>query len=98
LDHLSESMNKVIVAPIHQSKGLEFLTVFISGAVDGFIPIFHASDAEEEKRLFYVAMTRPKHSLFVTGFKEYVNQYGRVFPKSMTPFVWQIDSALVKKC
>jgi len=98
LDHLSESMDKVIVAPIHQSKGLEFLIVFISGAVDGFIPIFHASDVEEEKRLFYVAMTRPKHSLFITGFKEYVNQYGRAFPKTITPFVWQIDSALVKKC
>lgn len=98
LDHLSESMDKTIVAPIHQSKGLEFQTVFIAGAVDGFIPIFHASDAEEEKRLFYVAMTRPKRSLFVTGFQEYVNQYGRAFRKSMTPFVWQIDSALVEKC
>ena len=93
LDHLSESSNKVIVAPIHQSKGLEFRTVFIAGAVDGFIPIFNASDIEEEKRLFYVAMTRPKQLLYVTGSKVYL-----YFRKRMTPFLSHIDSAFVECC
>ena len=93
LDHLSENMDKVIVAPIHQSKGLEFRAVFIAGAVDGFIPIFNASDIEEEKRLFYVAMTRPKQLLYVTGSKVYGN-----YRKRMTPFLSHIDSALVERC
>lgn len=98
LDHLSESMNKVIIAPIHQSKGLEFQTVFIAGAVDGLMPIFQSGDLEEEKRLFYVAMTRPKKLLYVTGFKVYANQYGRAFPKIMTPFLSMIDGDLLQRC
>lgn len=96
LDHLSENENKVIVAPIHQSKGLEFSSVFIAGAVDGFMPIFNSQDIEEEKRLFYVAMTRPRKNLFITGFKEYVTKKGFVVQKSMTPFMEFIDGRLLE--
>jgi len=95
LDHLSESENKVIVAPIHQSKGLEFSSVFIAGAVDGFIPHFKAEDMEEEKRLFYVAMTRPKENLLITGSKQYITNRGHVIEKDMTPFLGYIESDLM---
>jgi DNA helicase-2/ATP-dependent DNA helicase PcrA len=98
LDHLSESADKVIVAPIHQSKGLEFKSVFIAGAVDGFIPVFRASDVEEEKRLFYVAMTRARNALHVTGFRQYVTDRGYVFEKTMTPFLRHIDPAFLDEC
>lgn len=98
IDHLSAKSNKVIVAPIHQSKGLEFKSVFIAGAVDGFIPIFNSSDMEEEKRLFYVAMTRPKKHLFISGFQVYVTEGGCRYPKSMTPFLRHVDTSLIEWC
>ncbi len=91
LDHLVDRSNNVLVAPIHQSKGLEFKSVFIAGAVDGFIPIFRGDNLEEEKRLFYVAITRAKRNLFITGFRQYKN-----FNKKMTPFLDYIDRKLIE--
>ncbi|MCX5813383.1 MAG: UvrD-helicase domain-containing protein [Proteobacteria bacterium] len=91
LDHLVDRSNNILVAPIHQSKGLEFKSVFIAGAVDGFIPIFRGDNLEEEKRLFYVAITRAKRNLFITGFRQYKN-----FNKKMTPFLDYIDRELIE--
>lgn len=53
---------------IHQSKGLEFGTVFVANLVEGVIPYQRAiteGDIEEETRLFYVAMTRAKDRLYL---------------------------------
>ncbi|KFZ42620.1 ATP-dependent helicase [Anoxybacillus sp. KU2-6(11)] len=60
---------------IHRSKGLEFPVVYIIGAVDGLLPHDYALEAyrngdvaplEEERRLFYVAITRAKERLFIS--------------------------------
>jgi DNA helicase-2/ATP-dependent DNA helicase PcrA len=61
---------------LHSAKGLEFDAVFIVGAEDGMLPHrravedhVHASEdaaLEEERRLFYVGMTRARHRLFIT--------------------------------
>ena len=63
---------KVNLMTIHASKGLEFPVVFIAGTEEGLIP--HArsveengGDVEEERRLFYVAITRAKDKLFITS-------------------------------
>ena len=63
---------KVNLMTIHASKGLEFPVVFIAGAEDGIIP--HArsieeseENIEEERRLFYVAITRAQHKLFISA-------------------------------
>lgn len=63
---------KVSLMTIHASKGLEFPVVFIVGAEDGIIP--HArsieegeENIEEERRLFYVAITRAQDKLFITS-------------------------------
>jgi DNA helicase-2/ATP-dependent DNA helicase PcrA len=63
---------KVNLMTIHASKGLEFPVVFIAGAEDGIIP--HArsleegdGNIEEERRLFYVAITRARDKLFITS-------------------------------
>ncbi|MFC2281616.1 MAG: 3'-5' exonuclease, partial [Treponema socranskii subsp. buccale] len=57
---------------IHASKGLEFPVVFIAGAEEGLMP--HArsveetdGDVEEERRLFYVAITRARDKLLITS-------------------------------
>ncbi|MFA6856891.1 MAG: 3'-5' exonuclease, partial [Treponema sp.] len=63
---------KVNLMTIHASKGLEFPVVFIAGAEEGLIP--HArsveengGDVEEERRLFYVAITRARDKLIITS-------------------------------
>jgi DNA helicase-2/ATP-dependent DNA helicase PcrA len=70
IDLLSAEENQVVAITIHQAKGLEFDTVFIAGAVDNELPTYFAiknGDLEEEKRLFYVALTRAKERLFISG-------------------------------
>lgn len=64
---------KVAVMTGHVSKGLEFPYVFVSGLVDGILPSSHAEESgkkgmEEERRLFYVAMTRAKRYLCISTF------------------------------
>jgi DNA helicase-2/ATP-dependent DNA helicase PcrA len=60
----------VTLMTVHAAKGLEFNTVFVSGMEEGLFP--HQGmgdekrDEEEERRLFYVAMTRAKERLFLT--------------------------------
>lgn len=67
----------VTVATMHSSKGLEFHTVFILDANEGIIPHKKAvlpEDIEEERRLFYVAMTRAKEALYIFSAKERYNK------------------------
>ncbi|KPU46157.1 ATP-dependent DNA helicase PcrA [Oxobacter pfennigii] len=62
------SQDAVSLMTIHGSKGLEFPIVFITGVNDGMIPlrnISHGFDTEEERRLFYVAMTRARDELIL---------------------------------
>lgn len=59
----------VTLSTIHAAKGLEYKTVFIIGASEGYLPIsFAKTEAElyEEQRLFYVAVTRAKDNLFIS--------------------------------
>ena len=61
--------DSVTVMTLHGSKGLEFPVAFIYGVEKGSIPLEnekHPSDKEEERRLFYVGMTRAKEELILT--------------------------------
>ena len=74
----------VCVSTIHQAKGLEWRAVFLAGCEVGIMPHSKSTDAEEERRLAYVAITRAKEYLLVTwthsrvgnpsGPSEYVDQ------------------------
>ena len=61
---------RVVLSTIHQAKGLEWRVVFIIWLVDGRMPSARAlpeeGGEEEERRLFYVAMTRAKDELYMT--------------------------------
>lgn len=71
-DALAEAPEGVRLMTVHASKGLEFKVVFIVGLEEGLFPHEHSAraakieDAEEERRLFYVALTRAKERIFLT--------------------------------
>ncbi len=69
-NEIENKENMVNLMTIHASKGLEFNTVFISGLEEGLFPNANLKetelDMEEERRLFYVAITRAKENLFIT--------------------------------
>ena len=56
----------VQIMTAHGSKGLEFDTVIIAGCNQGTFPMTRGGDIEEERRIFYVAMTRAKNRLIMT--------------------------------
>ncbi len=67
-----QERGKVNLMTIHASKGLEFQTVFLAGVEDHIIPHKRAIEEnpesiEEERRLFYVAITRARENLFMTS-------------------------------
>jgi DNA helicase-2/ATP-dependent DNA helicase PcrA len=70
----SHSDNGVSLMTLHSAKGLEFPVVFIAGIEDGLMPHFHAikdtEELEEERRLFYVGVTRAQDMLVLSGAKK----------------------------
>ena len=64
-DGENDNLGKVNLMTIHSAKGLEFPVVFIAGAEEGIIP-HEKSEIEEERRLFYVAITRACEKLFIS--------------------------------
>lgn len=87
---------KVTLSSIHQAKGLEWKAVFLIWLTDGMFPngrILEADDEdmlEEERRLFYVALTRAKNELYLT--------YPQINPKSYTGDVIQRPSRFLDEC
>ncbi len=65
-----EEEEKVVLSTIHSAKGLEWGVVFLKDIEEGVLPSEHSlhdqEALEEEKRLFYVAVTRAKHLLYLT--------------------------------
>ncbi|PJC80601.1 ATP-dependent DNA helicase PcrA [Candidatus Roizmanbacteria bacterium CG_4_8_14_3_um_filter_36_12] len=66
----SNNKNGVRLMTLHQAKGLEFPIVFVVGVEDGILPHSRSIDdiysLEEERRLFYVGITRAKERLYIT--------------------------------
>src|SRR5204863_6775555 len=70
IDSLDADADAVLLMTLHNAKGLEFPVVFITGLEDGLFPLARAYDdpsmLEEERRLFYVGITRAEKRLYVT--------------------------------
>jgi DNA helicase-2/ATP-dependent DNA helicase PcrA len=70
VDKLDPSADAVVCMTMHNAKGLEFPLVFVCGLEDGLFPLARASEdpsqLEEERRLFYVGITRAEEKLYLT--------------------------------
>ena len=89
--------DRVSLFTMHAAKGLEFAVVFILGLEDGLMPLIGASpttNEAEERRLFYVAMTRAKDRLFLTRPPSASGAAARKLAPS--PFLADIENALMK--
>src|SRR5207245_4750984 len=71
VDRLEEGADRVLLLTAHNAKGLEFPVVIVTGLEEGLFP--HASsledvdELEEERRLFYVALTRARERVILTA-------------------------------
>ena len=91
---------KVNLMTIHASKGLEFPVVFIAGAEEGLIPHQRSvdendGDVEEERRLFYVAITRAREKLLISSCAKRHKQ-NSIVECSPSRFLDEIPENLVK--
>ena len=96
IDHALLKGDRVALMTLHGAKGLEWPVVFIVGCEQGLIPctLFGKGDEEEERRLFYVGMTRAKRWL-ILSWAEKRNLRGRSFKGRSSPFLEAIPRELL---
>jgi len=99
-DSYDPRAHAVTLMTMHAAKGLEFRVVFIAGVEDGLVPLLiargEADDAEEERRLFYVGMTRAKEELILTHARSR-SLYGRRRAAQPSSFLREIPEGLMRR-
>jgi len=96
-DDPSETQDKVTLLTLHAAKGLEYPAVFITGLEEGLLPHIRSKEEpdglEEERRLFYVGLTRAKERLFLTyAFRR--TSWGGSEMRIVSPFLMDIPAHL----
>lgn len=84
-----EKRDAVKIMTVHGSKGLEFSTVFVVGMNQGVFPS-KRGDIEEERRLFYVAVTRAKEKLYITRSMETLDWCGNPIKTIESQFISEL--------
>lgn len=94
MDQFSAEENSVTMMTIHASKGLEFPLVFITGCEEDIFPLNQKFDSnsktEEERRLFYVALTRAEKKVFISYARSRY-RFGEVAYQSKSRFLEELD-------
>ena len=95
-DAYGEVAEHVSLMTLHAAKGLEFPVVFVVGCEDGLVPLQQGgmeSDVDEERRLFYVAMTRARERLYLVRSRKRM-LFGEVRSTRPSPFLTDIEEQL----
>jgi len=101
-DSLEKTEEAVKLMTVHASKGLEFPYIFITGLEDDLFPYKNISnkdsnrDDEEERRLFYVAITRAKKKLFLS-YASFRTIFGSRQVNIPSEFISDIDDTFLKQ-
>ena len=95
LDKDTSDEDRVALMTIHLAKGLEFPHVFVVGMEEDLFPsamsMSTRSELEEERRLFYVALTRAEHQAYLT-YAQSRYRWGRLTDSEPSRFIEEIDS------
>jgi len=95
-DALDPSADAVTLMTLHNAKGLEYPVVFLTGLEDGLFPLSQSFDdppkLEEERRLFYVGITRAEEKLFLSH-TEMRRRNGELLPSIKSRFLREIAGA-----
>lgn len=102
-DELKEEHKAVRLMTVHAAKGLEFDVVFVAGLEDGLFPHQRMNEsnitpeeAEEERRLFYVALTRARKKIYLS-YAQVRTVFGRQQVNMPSEFIFDIPQELVEE-
>jgi DNA helicase-2/ATP-dependent DNA helicase PcrA len=97
VDALDADADAIVLMTLHNAKGLEFPVVFITGLEEGLFPLARAREEpaklEEERRLFYVGITRAEELLFITHARSR-RRNGELMNSMPSSFVRDLPKAL----
>ncbi len=100
IDEWDSDDNNLSLMTLHNAKGLEFKVVFIVGMMDGIFPHYKNINEddyalEEERRLFYVGLTRAKEKVYITLSKER-SFFGKPIPSENSRFIDELPDESIK--
>jgi len=96
-EETQDSDNYVSLMTVHAAKGLEFPVVFVTGLEERLFPLhcYEPEELEEERRLFYVAVTRAQEKIFLSWAQSRY-QYGQPHYCLKSMFIGEIDATIVE--
>lgn len=98
LDQSGETSDQVTLMTLHSAKGLEFPIVFIVGMEENLLPHFNSTmngQVEEERRLFYVGITRAKEKVYLAGASRRM-VFGKTQGTIPSRFISELPEELIK--
>jgi DNA helicase II / ATP-dependent DNA helicase PcrA len=99
VDQWSDQQDSVVMMTLHSAKGLEFPVVFIAGMDDGLFPLERAKEKdeemEEERRLFYVGLTRAMKKIYLITAEERL-RYGMSSSFNPSPFLDELPADCIE--
>ena len=100
IDTWDPRADRISLLTLHAAKGLEFPVVFIAGCENGLIPLTwgkpRREDLEEERRLFYVGVTRARSKLYLCRAKKRLWR-GKVRERQPSPYIADIEERLLER-
>lgn len=86
-DAIYKEHGLIPIITVHQSKGCEFDTVYMAGVESGMYPSFYSENESEEKRVFYVGITRAKKRLMISYRRRKYNGYNKYYDTYPSPYL-----------